>query len=93
MALNDKWVFVSDFSLNAVIKFQITNNEYVCQSAKGELSYPNGITVDTNGEVLVADYHNNRIVLLNSELKLVREIGKNKFIHPRDVKVNKNNNL
>ena len=91
IALNDKWVFVSDCYHNAVFKFQMTNNEYVCQSAKGELNYPFGITVDTNGEVLVADYNNNRIAILNSELKLVRKIGKDKLEHPRDVKINKNN--
>ena len=90
IALNDKWVSVSDCRHNAVIKFQITNNKYVCQSAKGELYYPYGITVDTNGEVLVADCGNNRIAILNSELKLVRKIGKDKLKHPRDVKINKN---
>ena len=84
-------MFVSDFSHNAVLKFQITNNKYVCQSAKGELNCPYGITVDTNGEVLVADCYNNRIAVLNSELKLVRKIGKDKLKHPRDVKINKNN--
>ena len=76
MALNDKWVFVSDFNHNAVFKFQTSNNKYICRSAKGELAWPFGITVDTNGEVLVADCHNNRIAILNSELKLVRKIGK-----------------
>ena len=91
IALNDKWVFVSDWNLDAVFKFQITNNKYVSQSAKGELSYPNGITVATNGEVLVADRHNNRIAILNLELKLVREIGKDKLKKPHDVKINKNN--
>ena len=91
IALNDKWVFVSDWNHNAVFKFQITNNKYVCQSARGELNHPLGITVDTNGEVLVADYLNNRIAILNSELKLVRKIGKDKLKHPRDVKINKNN--
>ena len=91
IALNDKWVFVSDYSREAVFKFQITNNKYVCQSVKGELDYPYGITVDTNGEVLVADYNNNRIAVLNSELKSVRKIGKDKLEHPRDVKIYKNN--
>ena len=84
-------MFVSDYLHNAVLKLQITNNKYVCESAKGELHYPCGITVDTNGEVLVADCDNNRIAILNSELKLVREIGKDKLKHPRDVKINKNN--
>ena len=90
IALNDKWVFVSDYINSAVIKFQITNNKYVCQSTKGELNFPSGITVDTNGEVLVADYYNNRIAIFNSELKLVREIGKDKLKYPLDVKINKN---
>ena len=91
IALNDKWVFVSDCDLNAVFKFQIANNKYVCQSAKGELNCPYGITVDRNGEVLVADCLNNRIAILNSTLKLVRKIGKDKLKNPRDVKINKNN--
>ena len=91
IALNNKWVFVSDCLLSVVFKFQIRNNKFVCQSAKGELSFPLGIIVDTNGEVLVADYYNNRIAVLNSELKLVREIGKGKLVGPRDVKINKNN--
>ena len=91
IALYDKWVFVSDFSHNAVFKFQITNNKYVCQSAKGELNYPYGITVDTNGEVLVADRNNNRIAILNTEFILVRKIGKDKLKRPRDVKIYKNN--
>ena len=91
IALNDKWVFVSDYYHYAVFKFQITNNKFVCQSAIGELNRPFGITVDTNGEVLVADCFNNRIAILNSELKLVRKIGKNKLKYPRDVKINKNN--
>ena len=91
IALNDKWVFVSYCYHSAVFKFQITNKKYVCQSAKGELNITLGMTVDRNGEVLVADCRNNRIAILNSELKLVREIGKGKLIRPRDVKINKNN--
>ena len=91
IALNDKWVFASDYIRSVVFKFQISNNKYVCQSAKGELNRPYGITVDTNGELLVADCLNNRIAILNSELKLVRKIGKDKLKYPRDVKINKNN--
>ena len=91
IALYDKWVFVSDYSHKAVFKFQISNNKFVCQSAKVELVWPLGITVDTNGEVLVADCHNNRIAILNLELKLVRKIGKDKLKLPQDVKINQNN--
>ena len=91
IALSDKWVFVSDCDHNAVFKFKISNNKYVCQSAQGELNCPHGITVDTNGAVIVADCNNNRIGILNTELKLVRKIGKDKLKYPHDVKINKNN--
>ena len=91
IALYDKWVFVCDSFENAAFKFLTTNNKFVCQSARGEFNFSSGITVDTNGEVLVADCYNNRIAVLNLELKLVREIGKGKLEFPRDVKVNNNN--
>ena len=93
IALYDKWVFVGDFGFNwnAVLKFQITNNKFICHSASNVLSHPYGITVDTDGEVLVADYYYNRIAVLDLELKLVREIGKGILRSPRDVKINNNN--
>ena len=93
IALYDKWVFVGDLGSpwTAVCKFLISNNKFICQSARDVLGDPNGITVDTDGEVLVADYNNNRIAVLNLELELVREIGKGKLKFPRDVKVNNNN--
>ena len=75
-------MFVSDVILNSVFEFQITNNKFVGNSAIRVLNIPLGIAVDTNGEVLVADRNNNRIAVLNSELKFrkrkTREIGKRK---------------
>ena len=91
IALYDKWVFVGDVRFNAVLKFQISNNNFICQSAIGVLSSPFGIAVDTDGEVFVADHNNNRIVVLSLELKLVREIGKGRFECPHDVKIHNNN--
>ena len=92
IAVYDKWVFVSDSFENAVFKFQITKNKFVCQSdIIGEFNFLSGITVDTGGEVLVADSRNNRIAVLNLELKLVREIGNGKLKSPMDVKTNNNN--
>ena len=37
-------------------------------SAIGQLSYPHGLGVDTRGCVYVADYYNDRVVLLSAEL-------------------------
>ena len=91
IAFFDKWVFVGDYSPGAVLKFQISNNKSVCQTARGVLDHISGITVDTNGEVFVADCDNNRIAVLNSALNLDREIGKGQLQSPRDVKINNNN--
>ena len=90
VALTDKWVFVSDINLGAIFKFQRTNNKLVCQSADGELNFPCGVTVDPNGEVLVADSYNNKIAVLNSGLKLIRKFGKDKLKCPQDVRLNEN---
>ena len=67
------------------------SHKFIRQSAKGVLNRPCGIAVDRDGEVLVADNRNNRIAVLNLELELVREIGKDTLISPRDVKINNNN--
>ena len=91
IALCEEWVFVCDYSTSVVLKFQRTNNKLVLRSAEGELELPFGITVDTNGELLVADSMNNRIAVLNLELILDREIGKDKLEYPKDVKINNNN--
>ena len=93
VALYYKWVFVGGlgFTWNSVFKFQNTNNKFICQCARDVLNRPNGITVDTDGEVLVADCYNNRIAVLNLELRPVREIGKGKLKSPRDIKINNNN--
>ena len=90
IALCDKWVFVGDYILNAVFKFKTKNNKFVCQSARGELKCPCGITAGSNREVLVADCEHNRIAVLNLEMKLVREIGKDRLKSPCDVKINNN---
>ena len=91
IALSDQWVFVGDYIHNAIFKFNLQNNKFVCQSVKGVLNTPHGITVDTNGELLVSDCINDRIAVLNSGLTFVRQIGKGRLISPRDVKVNNNN--
>ncbi|KAI6653873.1 E3 ubiquitin-protein ligase TRIM71-like isoform X1, partial [Oopsacas minuta] len=90
IALYKEWVFISDWGLKAIYKFSKTNYKLI-KSVNGVVSYPLGLTTDTNGEVLVADYYNNRIAVFSSDLEYIREIGKDKLIKPRDVKINNNN--
>ncbi|KAI6661923.1 E3 ubiquitin-protein ligase TRIM71-like [Oopsacas minuta] len=90
IALYKEWVFVSDWGFNFILKFSKTNYKLI-KSVKGVVSYPYGLTTDTNGEVLVADLGNNRIAVFSSDLEYIREIGKDKLIRPNDVKINNNN--
>ena len=80
-------IFVSDWNLNTVFKFETQTGKLVCKSGEGEFNLPFGLTVDTNGEVLVADMKNNRVVLCTPNLKYIHEIGKYKLTTPRAVLV------
>ena len=87
IALFREWLFITDCSKNKIMKYKI-NYELECMSDL-KLSEPSGIAVD-NDEVFVADCGNNLIVVLNLDLKLIREIGNKKLLRPQDVKVNNN---
>ncbi|KAI6655453.1 RING finger protein nhl-1-like, partial [Oopsacas minuta] len=89
IALNKEWVFISDSGLHAVLKFSKTNYKLI-KSVKEIVDYPLGLTTNTNGEVLVVDYNNNRIAVFSSDLEFIREIGKYKLRYPSDVKINNN---
>ena len=88
ITLYNDWLFVTDFTMNKVLKYKTQNYKLECKSEL-ELNYPFGITVDNN-EVFVADSVNNRIVVLSLDLKFIRELGNKKLVNPQDVKVNNN---
>ena len=103
IALYKKGVFVSDWGLKSISKFENMNFKLVVRSVVGTLDYPFGLTVSNEGEVLVADRNNHRVAVFNLELKLIREFGKGKLEYPCDVKIrleqifvadnNNNNNI
>ncbi|KAI6660129.1 RING finger protein nhl-1-like, partial [Oopsacas minuta] len=68
IALYKEWGFVSDWHSNTIFKFSKTNYKLI-KSVKEVLSFPLGLTTDTNGEVLVADSWNNRIAVFSSDLE------------------------
>ena len=87
IALYDKWVFVCDRNLNFVIKFVRGSYKFVNKSVDGELSYPQGITTDRNGDLFVADGYRDRLAIFSVDLIYIREIGKGLPSCPRDVKL------
>ena len=54
---------------NLIKSFGSTNG-----AGKAKLSRPYRLIVDRNGFILVADYMNNRVVLLNKQLEYVKDI-------------------
>lgn len=84
IAVDDNWAFVSDWRLGSILKFQKSNFKLVKKSVEVDLKSPNGITAED--EVLVADHDNNRIVVLNLDLKFTGEVGKEILHFPCDVK-------
>lgn len=90
IAVFEKFIFVSDRQLGVVFKFVLSSYKLICKSGKGKLDSPSGLAVARDGEVFVADRCNNRVVVLSSELKILRELGQNRLDYPQDVKVNNN---
>ena len=59
---------------------------------KGELEFhcPFGLTIDeSNGNIYVSDYSNNRIQILSQDFHFISQFGKNILKHPLDVKLSK----
>ena len=91
----DNNVFVSDFGSDCVYKFKLPKFQLVVKVGKygtgvNEFSYPRYLTVTTDRSVLVADCDNDRIVVMNTDLKHKRYIKHQTMTRPTDVKVNNN---
>ena len=91
----DNNVFVSDAGSHCVYKFKLPKFQLATKVGKkgtgvNEFSFPNYLTVTTDRSVLVADYDNDRIVVMDTDLKHKRYIKHQTMTYPRDVKVNNN---
>ena len=91
----DNSVFVSDYGSHCVYKFELPKFKLVTKVGKEgtgirEFNCPRYITVTTDRYVLVADYGNNRIVVMDTDLKHKHYITHQTMTCPTDVKVNNN---
>ena len=94
IAISRDNVFVSDLLLHCVQKFTFPAFQFVSKVGKRgggvrEFLSPLNLTV-ADGYVYVADYDNNRIVVMSTELKRKNFIAHLTMTHPYDVKVNNN---
>ena len=91
----DNIVFVSDWVSDCVYKLKLPKFQLVTKVGKkgngvGEFNTPEHLTVTKVRYVLVADYYNDRIVVMDTDLKHKRYIKHQTMTHPNDVKVDDN---
>ena len=91
----DNNVFVSDWGSDCVYKFTLPRFQLVTKVGKAgtgvrEFKSPRDLSVTTDRSVLVADRGNDRIVVMDTNLKHKRIIKHRTMTRPNDVKVNNN---
>ena len=79
---------------HCILNYQL-NGKFVSRIGKqgrGELEFNNlsSLTIDeSNGDIYICDYNNNRIQILNSDFSFKSQFGKDTLKCPRDVKLSK----
>lgn len=91
IAVRDSVAVVSDVLRRCVYKFDGISCTKVIGSDWREIKLPMGLTIDVNYDIYVADAKRNSIVVLNENMRTIREFGQNELKTPRDVKLQENN--
>ncbi|NWR59872.1 TRIM3 protein, partial [Bucorvus abyssinicus] len=59
----------------------------------GQLQRPTGVTVDTNGDIIIADYDNRWVSIFSPEGKFKTKIGAGRLMGPKGVAVDRNGHI
>ena len=79
---------------DCILNYQL-NGKFISKigkCGKGELkfTFSHGLTIDeSNGNIYVIDYCNNRIQILSQDFRFISQFGKDVLKHPLDVKLSK----
>ncbi|KAI6660559.1 PEP-CTERM domain protein [Oopsacas minuta] len=92
IALSGDKVYLTDALLHCIFHFKLSDFQLVSRvgkegSGKGEFSFPQQVTVASNGSVFVADCSNNRVVVMDAKLNYKRSIKHESMKQPVDVKL------
>ena len=96
IAIGEDNVYVTDVGLNALLQFNRKGYKLVRRTGtkgagEGQLNNPRGLCTDSNGDVYVAEYMNNRVFVFSEYLDFLINFGTQQLILPSDVKVTPNN--
>ena len=94
IAVTEDNVFVTDSYISALFQFSKKDYQLVRSTAngwggrgEGELQQPNGLCIDYNTDVYVADCCNNRVSVFSKDLNFLNCLYTQQLENPRDVKV------
>uniref|UniRef100_A0A4W5LTR3 Uncharacterized protein n=1 Tax=Hucho hucho TaxID=62062 RepID=A0A4W5LTR3_9TELE len=59
----------------------------------GQLQRPTGVTMDMNGDIIVADYDNRWVSIFSSDGKFKNKIGAGRLLGPKGVAVDRNGHI
>ena len=90
ISVNKDHIFVTGVGHDSLFKF-CKNTLELLNSTKGseelQLLMPNGLCIDINGDVYVANSFNNRILIFSTNLQFKSIFGTHKLFFPLDVKL------
>ena len=94
IAVAEEDIFVTDRERHYLFQFHkkdlsLKNRTGTKGKEEGQLNVPSGISIDTNGDVFVADTLNHRISMFSRALKFKKCIGTKQLYDPVDVKLTK----
>ena len=87
-------VFVSQYEAGCLLVYDL-NGTFLKQigtpgNGEGQLSYPNGVTInESNGDIFVCDCGNNRVQIFSKDFLFKSQFGKGLLKSPCDIKLTK----
>ena len=95
IAVTEDNVFVTDYSLHALLQFCKKDYKLVRRTGtegggEGQLNYPRVLCIDYNEDVYVADNGNHRVSVFSKDLNFLKHLFTQQLENPCDVKVTPN---
>ena len=95
IAVTEDNVFVIDRFFHALLQFSKKDYKLVRRTGtegrgEGQLDYPRGLCTDYNGDVYLAESHNDRVYVFSKDLNFLKHLFTQQLSYPRDVKVTPN---